>query len=323
MKNLLKISKLRKFFLESRVFSKLKRAAVAVDGVDLTIPAGASVGVVGESGCGKSTLMRCIVGLESLDAGSIEFNGRDIQHISKNDLKRVRSQIQLIFQDPRSALNPRHSLHNIIAEPLIVHRKMRKADIDKAVNEMIEQIGMSNNCATLFPHQLSGGQQQRVCIARALILEPSLIIADEPTSALDVSVQAQILNLLRELKAKFNLTILFISHNLAVVRNICDQVGIMYLGQIVEFGLAKDIFKEPFHPYTQMLLSAIPKVQLVSKKQYDMIPSDVGDVPSAFNIPKGCRFHTRCPKVMDICKNKDPKVIPIHKYGYVACYLYS
>jgi oligopeptide/dipeptide ABC transporter ATP-binding protein len=272
----------------------------AVDGVDLVVERGQALAVVGESGSGKSTLARALTGIAPVSAGEIQFDGRPLPRRRKG---RERRRIQMVFQDPYSSLNPRLTVGGILHELLKVHHVVPRSEVDSYSIELLNLVGLSEDALHAYPRQFSGGQRQRVAIARALALRPDLLIADEPVSALDVSVQATILNLLRDLRAELGLTLLFISHNLAVVRHLCDRVAVMYLGRIVEVAPTEQLFSDPQHPYTQALLAAIPTLDSAMD---DSEPAITGDPPSPLNIPAGCRFRTRCPIAQEICEREDP-----------------
>lgn len=296
------------------MFSKNKGEVSAVDGISFTISEGETLGLVGESGCGKSTLGRTILLLEEPDSGSILFRGADITHLRADDLKRWRKEAQMIFQDPKSSLDPRMTVGNSIEEALIIHNIGNKGEREKRVEELMIKVGLEPDLMARYPHELSGGQQQRIGIARALAVNPGLIVADEPVSALDVSVQAQILNLLSDLKKELGLSYLFIAHNLWVIRYISDRVAVMYLGKIVELADRKEIFESPLHPYTQALMSSLP-----GKKERIMLK---GEVPYPVDPPSGCRFHPRCPKRFDRCDKMEPEMKEV-KWGHsVMCHLY-
>lgn len=322
--NLLEINEL---FVEYKVDKGIlqeKKSIFAVNGVTLNIKKGEIYSIAGESGCGKSTLAKTILRLVEARSGEIFLNNGDgksnILKLDKKALKKFRQKAQIIFQNPYSSLNPKMKIYDILKEPFIINKELEslknlnKKDIDKIIINIINQVGLNENVLSLYPHEFSGGQRQRIAIARALVLNPQFIVADEPVSALDVSIQAQIINLLNELKEKFNLTFLFISHDLNVIKYLSDRVGIMYLGEIVEEGTSEDIFNSPKHPYTQALLAANPgnEVKIILK----------GDLPSPSDPPSGCKFHTRCPHVMEICKTVDPKYTEFSPTHCAKCHLY-
>ena len=292
-----------------------KQILKAVDGVSFTIDRGETLALVGESGCGKSTVARVICGLYEPSTGAIVFEGADMA-ISENREK-FRNRFQMIFQDPYASLNPRWRVGKIIAEPILSHNLIEDpARLKKRVDELLTQVGLSPLDAEKFPHEFSGGQRQRISIARALSSNPEFLVCDEPTSALDVSVQAQILNLMKDLQREFGLTYLFISHNLAVVSHISDRVGVMYLGRIVEIAPTRKIFQRPLHPYTQMLQSAIPDLKMTGKQRTPV----AGEVPNPLNPPPGCTFHPRCPHALERCKTERPNLIVQADGGSVACH---
>ena len=289
----------------------------AVDDVSLEVRTGETLGLVGESGCGKTTAGRAILRLIPATSGEVFFEGKNIYDLRGSELKHLRRDMQIIFQDPYSSLDPRMPIGDIIAEGLVIHGEGSRSNRDQAVREMMELVGLRHQYARRYPHEFSGGQRQRIGIARALILRPKLVVCDEPVSALDVSIQSQILNLLRDLQQRFGLTYLFIAHNLAVVRYISDRVGVMYLGKLVELADTTEIYRRPLHPYTQALLSAIPQPNPTLKRQRIVLK---GDVPSPINPPAGCRFHTRCPIAMDICRHTEPTFRDVGSDHQVACH---
>jgi oligopeptide transport system ATP-binding protein len=294
------------------------RLVKAVDGVSLDIAAGETLGLVGESGCGKSTLARSIVKLAPLTEGSIFFEGKDIAAMNETALRSIRPRLQMIFQDPYASLNPRRTVFDTLAEPLLAHKICAKGDVPKVVGELMEQVGLARRYIRKYPHEFSGGQRQRIAIARALALKPKLIIADEPVSALDVSVQAQILNLLQDLSQELDLTLILIAHDLGVVRHMAQRIAVMYLGAIVELGPAEDVFDNPQHPYTKCLLSAIPTPDPENEHTRKRILLQ-GDPPSPLSPPEGCRFHPRCPWAIPACAAARPEFVVCGEGHTAAC----
>lgn len=304
MTNLLEVRSLKKHFrLPGGWLAGDVKYVHAVDGVDFAISFGETFGLVGESGCGKTTLGRIILRLIEPTSGEVLFNGKNLLAINDREMKFIRREMQIVFQNPLSSLSPRLRMEQIVAEPLITHNILEKNEIRRRVIELLEQVGLGAQFLDRFPHEMSGGQCQRVAVARALALNPKLIVLDEPTSALDVSVQAQIINLLDELKHSLGLTYLFISHDLNVVQHISDRIGVMYLGKLVEVGPSEDVYIEPLHPYTKALFSAIPMPTVLENYELKILE---GNVPSPVNPPPGCRFHTRCPLAQEICLEKEP-----------------
>ncbi|MCS7038574.1 MAG: ABC transporter ATP-binding protein [Anaerolineae bacterium] len=320
-RDLLVVQDLKKYFpVRAGLLQRVKAWVKAVDGVSFTIREGETFGLVGESGCGKTTVGRTILRLIPPTGGNVFFDGEEIFKLRRRELKAMRRHMQIIFQDPYSSLDPRMPVGEIIAEGMMIHGIGRNAqERAEIVADLLQKVGMNPYHARRYPHEFSGGQRQRIGIARALALRPKFIVCDEPVSALDVSVQSAVLNLLRSLQREFGLTYLFIAHNLSVVEHISDRVGVMYLGKMVEVTDRETLFRNPLHPYTQALLSAIPMPNPKLKRERIVL---TGDVPSPLNPPRGCRFHPRCPRVMDICKEVEPPFEQKQPDHWVACHLY-
>ena len=320
---ILEVKNIKKYFpIKKGLLLREVGQVKAVDDISFVVKKGETLGLVGESGCGKSTLGRTLIRLYEPTAGEIMFKGQDFCSLSGSDLRKSRKHLQMIFQDPFASLDPRMTISQILTEPFQIHNLYTPSEREQKVKELLEIVGLKASHLNRYPHEFSGGQRQRISIARALTLNPDLVIADEPVSALDVSIQAQILNLMKDLQEKFNLTYIFISHDLNVVEHICDRVAVMYLGKIVEIGTREQIFNSPQHPYTQALLAAIPSFGTGKK---EMKKSLGGEVPSPINPPSGCTFHPRCPHKMDRCTKEIPKLNAINKQQehQSACWLNS
>lgn len=316
---LLQVKNLKKYYpVKQSPFSRATVFAKAVDGISFDIAWGETLGLVGESGCGKTTAAKTILRLEKASSGTVIFDGVNLMNLDKAEMRQVRREMQVVFQDPYSSLNPRMTVKDIVAEPLIVHKEAKGQELERLVSELLNIVGLSPSCNQRYPHEFSGGQRQRIGLARALALKPKLIILDEPVSALDVSIQSQIINLLEDLQQQFQLTYLFIAHDLSVVNHISDRVAVMYLGKIVEMAETEELFQSPQHPYTQALLSSVPLPDPAAKRKKIILQ---GNVPSPVNPPWGCRFHTRCPYKMDICTQKEPRLNDIGGSHFVACHL--
>lgn len=325
MSTIIRIEKIVKHYrLKSArvtLFKRSNKVVHAVDGVSLPILKSETFGLVGESGCGKTTLGKLVLRLIEPTSGSIVFEGKDILALDKKEWKKTQREMQLVFQDTASSLNPRKRVRDILARPFLVHKTADKKEIPRAVSELLQEVGLTPEFLDRYPHELSGGQKQRIAIARAVALHPRFLVADEPVASLDMSSRSQILNLMKSLRSKYGLTILFITHDLAVVRNIADRVGVMYLGKLVELADVEDIYTDPLHPYTKALLSATPTPDSKQRNREHSVL--MGEVPSPIDPPAGCRFNTRCPFVFSECKEKEPPLIEIAERHYAACFLHS
>ena len=316
---ILEVRHLRKCFPVKKTFTgKVTKELVAVDDVSFKLKAGETLGIVGESGCGKTTTGRAILKLHQPSGGQIIFDGQDITHYTSRQMRSIRKQMQIIFQDPYSSLPPRSTVGGILSEPVEVHNIVPKEQVKDYVLDLMEKCGLRDYYYERYPHEFSGGQRQRICIARALAVNPKLVICDEPVSALDVSIQAQIINLLKQLQRDMNLAYVFISHDLSVVKFISDKILVMYLGAVMEFGTKEDIFRNPLHPYTKALFSAVPNPDPTAKQKRIKLE---GDIPSPANPPKGCRFHTRCPYAKEVCKHVVPEYRAYEPGHFTACHL--
>lgn len=320
METILNVEDLKVHFpVRKGILSRVQEHVRAVDGISLTLEKGETLGIVGESGCGKTTAGLALLRLIEPTAGKIVFQEKDMSLLSKSEMLSIRKQIQIIFQDPFSSLNPRMTVNRILGDPMKIHGLYPGREREERVAYLLEKVGLSPEQGERYPHQFSGGQRQRIGVARALALNPRVIIGDEPVSALDVSIQAQIINLLIDLQKEFDLSYIIISHDLAVVEYICDRIAVMYLGKIVESTAYRELYTNPRHPYTQALLSAVPSANLKNRKKRIIL---AGDVPSPIDPPSGCRFHPRCSKRMDICDKTEPELKDTGNKHFVACHLY-
>ncbi|MEG0511811.1 MAG: ATP-binding cassette domain-containing protein [Clostridia bacterium] len=319
--NILEVKDLKKYFpIKNGMMQRVVGNVKAVDGITFNIKRGTTMGLVGESGCGKTTVGRAILRLAPLTGGQVLFDGQDVSKLSKEELRRIRPKMQIIFQDPYSSLSPRLPVGEIIGEAVREHHIVPDAEYQTYLDKIMNECGLMAYYKDRYPHEFSGGQRQRICIARALALNPEFVVCDEPVSALDVSIQAQIINLLKDLQKEHNLTYLFISHDLSVVEHISDTIGVMYLGSLVEYGPKSSIFSHPLHPYTNALFSAIPMPDPDIKMNRVVLQ---GSIPSPANPPKGCKFHTRCDKCMERCKTEAPEQREVEPGHYVVCHLYD
>ncbi len=319
MSTVLEVVELKKHFPVRRgIWQRAAGTVRAVDDVSFQVPRGKTLGLVGESGCGKTTIARTVVRLSRPTAGQILFEGRDLESLSAGELRKVRPKMQMVFQDPYSSLNPRMNVGRVIGEPLLEHTSASKAERKDRISELMNIVGLDPGFMSRYPHEFSGGQRQRIGIARALALNPDLIICDEPISALDVSIQGQIVNLLEDVQDQFGLTYLFISHDLGMIRHMCDRVAVMYLGRIAEIGTGEDIYRRPQHPYTKALLSSVPQPNPKSRRERIVLS---GEIPSPTDPPAGCRFNTRCPVVEPRCKEQPPDLREVGQNHKVACHL--
>ena len=317
---LLQVTDLKKYFsIKKSFFSKTQNYIKAVDGIDIEVYTGETFGLVGESGCGKTTACKAILRAVEPTCGEVYFHGINLREISKSKLRELRKRIQLVYQDPYSSLNPRKTVGTIIAEPLSAHKLAKRSNVKNKVEEMLYKVGMPAESTERYPHEFSGGQRQRIGIARSLILNPDLVVLDEPVSALDVSIQAQIINLLSDLQRELKFSYLLVSHDLSLMRYICDRVAVMYLGKIVEQAPSIELFSDPKHPYTKALISATPEPDPRIQKKRIILE---GDVPNPISPPSGCRFHTRCPEKMPLCSEKEPPDIKFNEQHIVTCHLF-
>lgn len=317
---ILEVIELKKYFNTKAEFLQKSCVVKAVDNVSFKIMEGEILGLVGESGCGKTTCGKTVLKIYEPDSGKIIFRGDDITRLGRKEMRSYRTKMGIVYQDPFGSLDPRMTVGSIISEPMEIHNLYPKSERDDKVKEIMEKVGLTSEQMNRYPHEFSGGQRQRIGIARTLALNPEFVVADEPVSALDVSIQAQILNLMQDLQKEFGFTYLFITHDLSVIKHICDRVGVMYVGKIVEMAPKKALFKNPKHPYTEALLSAVPSVNPKVRQKHIILE---GDVPSPINPPSGCRFHERCfKKIGKICETKEPELIEVGKNHFVACHLY-
>jgi len=317
---ILEVIELKKYFNTKAEFLQKSCVVKAVDNVSFKIMEGEILGLVGESGCGKTTCGKTVLKIYEPDSGKILFRGEDITHLGRREMRSYRTKMGIVYQDPFGSLDPRMTVGSIISEPMEIHNLYPKSERHDKIKEIMEKVGLTSEQMNRYPHEFSGGQRQRIGIARTLALNPEFVVADEPVSALDVSIQAQILNLMQDLQKEFGFTYLFITHDLSVIKHICDRVGVMYVGKIVEIAPKKALFKNPKHPYTEALLSAVPSVNPKIRQKHIILE---GDVPSPINPPSGCRFHERCfKKIGKICETKEPELIEVGKNHFVACHLY-
>lgn len=317
---LIEVENLKKYYaVKGGIVTHTTAHVKAVDGVSFSILEGETLGLVGESGCGKSTIGRALVGLEKPTEGKIRYEGQDLAKLSKKEMEKIRTHLQMVFQDPYSSLNPRKHIFEILAQPMLYHKVSTRETVEKDMVRILDMVGLPRNVLGRYPHEFSGGQRQRIGIAKALSLNPRFIVCDEPVSALDVSIQAQILNLLKGLQKELGLTLLFVGHGLGAVNYVSDRIAVMYLGKIVEIGEAKEIFANPVHPYTQALLNAVPIPDPAEKnKEHHLLQGEIG---SSVNPPAGCRFHPRCPYATEICRQKEPMLLETGSESghYAAC----